>query len=90
MKRWIQYLDVVNKELQPICGTFDIVQVDGRLTERNQLEIAHKGLELKYNGKTYRKGFLLLEGERLLKTRLIKYYKTIENEQYKLGEYCFD
>jgi len=86
MNRWIQYLDTnLANELSPICGTFNIIKVDNRLTLKNQLEIAHDGL-----GKSEkRKGFLLIEGERLLNIKIIKYYKLPKYENCKLSEYCF-
>ncbi len=84
MARWIQYLDLdLGNELNPICGTFNIIRVDNRLNLKSQLEIAHNNLKGK------RKGFLLLGGERLLNTKIIKYYKLPKFEKYKLGEYCF-
>jgi hypothetical protein len=85
MGRWVQYLQLnLANELSPICGTFDIFKVDNRLTLQSQLEIAHEGLK-----QEHRKGFLLLEGGRLLDTKTIKYHKIPECKKYKLSEYCF-
>lgn len=90
MKRWLTYLSTdLSGDLAPCNGSFDNFKLDGRLTLQNQIEIAHKGLELRYNGEQYRKGFLIREGSSFLTAKLIKYHKVIEENHRKLSSYCY-